>query len=416
MIFLFLHQNFPAQYRHLVRFLTEQPDNQVLFITQPNPNQMRGVSKLVYQPTLASDLNCHPFLVDIDIAVRTGLAVAELCKKLRDQGVRPDIVIGHNGWGETLFVKEVFPDAPLLSYFEFYYHIQGADVGFDPNFPMRALDGSRLLLRNTINHISFSTCDWGHTATRWQRSLYPIELRSRITALHEGVDTSTIRPDPQAWLKLARHNLTLTRNDEVITYVARNLEPYRGFHMFMCALPELLRRRPKAHVIIVGGDGVSYGQPTPAGTTYREIMLKSLGSALDLGRIHFLGQVPYLAYLNILQVSSVHVYLTYPFVLSWSFIEAMAAGCLVIGSRTPPVLEVLRDRENGLAVDFFSPPDLVQRIEEVLEHPDRMQDLREAARATAVRDFDLKTRQLPRWMRLFTDLIEGRHPTDRGEP
>jgi len=333
---------------------------------------------------------------------------------LRDGGVVPDLVLGHSGWGETLFVKDVFPEVPLLSYFEFFYHPHGADVGFDPEFaPRLAGDGARLRVRNAVSRLSFAESEWGHTATTWQRSLFPVSMQSRISSLHEGVDTERVRPDATAWIGLARENILLTRKDEVITYVSRNLEPYRGFHTFMRALPKILRRRPRAHAVIVGGDGWSYSDPPPYGGTYREMLMAEVASKLDLDRVHFLGQIPYETYLNVLQVSSVHVHLTYPFVLSWSFLEAMSAGCAIIGSATPPVLEVLRDRENGLAVDFFSIDQICDRVNEVLDHDDRMDALRHAARATAIREFDLNTVALPRWNKLLNSLADGKLPPEQ---
>lgn len=414
MIVVFIHQNFPAQYLHVAHRLADQRDNQIYFITQENHNEIPGINKLVYKPKLPTVSTCHAYTVTFDAAVRTGTAVAEVCRGLRERGIVPDIVLGHCGWGETLFVKEVFPSVPLVSYFEFFYHSHGADVGFDPEFaPHVDGDCSRLQVRNTVNRLSFAESDWGHTATVWQRSLFPVAMQARISSLHEGIDTDRIVPDPAAWIKLARENILLSREDEVITYVSRNLEPYRGFHILMRALPKILRRRPRAHVLIVGGDGLSYSDPPPYGRTYREMLLAEVGTKLDLDRVHFLGQVPHETYLNVLQVSSVHIHLTYPFVLSWSFLEAMSAGCLVIASGTPPVLEVLRDRGNGLAVDFFSTDEICDRVEEVLDHPDRMQAMRDAARATAVRDFDVKAVTLPRWNQLLSELAEGRFPLEQ---
>lgn len=407
---LFVHQNFPAQYRHLARHYAAKRGSRVWFVSQPNEAELPGVAKVVYQNPPREVAGCHPLTFDLDQAVRTGAAAAARCRALRDDGVRPDLIVGHSGWGETLFLKDVFPDVPLLSYFEFFYHSVGVDVDFDPEFTSVFADPSRLRMKNAVNLVAFDATDWGHTPTRWQRGLYPPEMRCRITRIHEGVDTDIVKPDPAAWLKLERANLRLTRADEVITYVARNLEPYRGFHIFMRALPEILRRRKRAHVVIVGGDGVSYGHPAPPGTSYREMMLREVGGRLDPDRVHFLGQVAYAAYLNLLQVSSVHVYLTYPFVLSWSFIEAMACGCVVIGSATPPVMEVLKDGENGLAVDFFAPRDIADRVDAVLDHRDRMRRLGANARETAVTEFDLKRRQIPRWERLFDDIVAGRRP------
>ncbi len=409
MNYLFIHQNFPGQYQHLVRHLASQPGNTVNFVTQPNQNEMRGVNKIVYRHEMPSRIACHPFTLELDIAVRIGIAAAQACQDLKNSGFAPDVIVGHNGWGEMLFVKDVFPDVPTLAYFEFFYHAHGVDVGFDPEYPAKPSDPHLLRIRNAVNYIGLDSADWGNTATRWQRSLYPPEARARITALHEGVDTERVRPDPDAWIRLARNDMILSRRDEVITFVARGLEPYRGFHILMRALPELQKRRPKAQVVIVGSDDVSYGSRLAGGASYRQMLLRELGNRVDYSRVHFLGQVDYAAYLNVLQVSSVHVYLTYPFVLSWSFIEALAAGCLVVGSATAPVLEVLRHGENGLTTDFFSTGQLCDRIDEVLEHPDRMADLRAAARETAMRGYDLRV-VLPRWLKLVEDVRIGRQP------
>jgi glycosyltransferase involved in cell wall biosynthesis len=410
MLYLFIHQNFPAQYRHIVRHLASQPDNRVYFITQPNENAMVGVTKVTYPKDDRGPINCHAYTLEIDRAIHTGATVAGVCRKLRDEGVHPDLIVGHSGWGETLFVKDVFPDVPLLANFEFYYHAHGVDVDFDPEFVSIFNDPSRLRARNATNLLAFEGADWGHSATEWQRSLYPPEMRPRITKLHEGVDTDLARPQRGALFKLPGTRRGLTRGDHVVTYVARNLEPYRGFHIFMRALPQLLRRCLRAHVVIVGGDGVSYGAPPPPRSTFRDMMLHELGAKLDFERVHFVGMLEHHAYLTLLQVSAVHVYLTYPFVLSWSFIEALASGCLVVGSATPPVLEVLRDGENGLTVDFFAPQALAHRIEEALEQQEGLQRLRDAARATAVTQFDLNTVLLPHWNTLFDDLINHRRP------
>jgi glycosyltransferase involved in cell wall biosynthesis len=412
MRYLFIHQNFPAQYRHVVRYLADQPGNEVVFITQPNENVMPGVRKVTYPKDTRGPINCHAYAADIDRAIHTGATVADVCRGLYSSGFRPDLIVGHSGWGETLFVKDVFPTVPLLANFEFYYHAAGVDVGFDAEFSSIFNDPSRLRARNGVNLLAFQSADWGHSATQWQRGLNPPEMQSRISVLHEGVDTGVACPKPGARFKIPLTGKVLTRRDEVITYVARNLEPYRGFHIFMRSLPQLLRRRKHAHVVIVGGDGVSYGAPPPPRSTFREMMLKELGAELDLSRVHFLGMLDYRAYLTLLQVSSVHVYLTYPFVLSWSLIEALSCGCLVVGSATPPVLEVLSDEVNGLTVDFFGYRALAERMEEALSaDPARMLALREGARRTAVSGFDLGTVTLPQWNGLFSDLIAGRQPS-----
>jgi len=406
--YLFIHQNFPGQYRHIAAHLAGQPGNQVYFITQPNHNSMPGVYKVTYTREQRGTVNCHAYSVELDRAIATGAAAAEACRRLKEQGFYPDLIVGHAGWGETLFIKDVFADVPLLANFEFFYHTRGVDVDFDPEFTSTFNDPSFLRARNGVALLAFQGCDWGHSATQWQRSLHPTSLQSRISVLHEGVDTVQVRPRARASFKVPGKRLELTRDDEVLTYVARNLEPYRGFHIFMRSLPRLLRRRKRLQVVVVGGDDVSYGSPPPPQSTYRAQMLEELGSKIDPDRVHFTGQIDYGDYLSLLQVSSAHVYLTYPFVLSWSFIEALASGCLVVGSETPPVLEVLRDRVNGLTVDFFSPRALADRVESALEQPEKMRKLRAAARNTAVKGYDLKTVLIPKWLKLFDNLTNGR--------
>lgn len=409
MNYLFVHQSFPGQYQHVARHLAAQPGNRVVFVSQDGPNRMDGVERIVYRPHRAVNPAVHHYVHEMEQAVIWGQAVHEVCRGLKADGFRPDAMIGHNGWGETLFLKDVWPDVPLLAYFEFFYRAEGVDVGFDPSIPVGPNDRPRVRVKNAVNTLGFEAADWGHTPTRWQWSLYPDYMRDRISVIHEGVDTVAVSPDPTAWLRLGA-SLTLTARDEVITYVARNLEPYRGFHVFMRALPRILRRRPRAHVVIVGGDEVSYGQWAPGGRTFRDLLLEEVGDALDRERVHFLGQVPYATFLTVLRLSAVHVYLTFPFVLSWSFLEAMAAGCLVVGSATAPVEEILEDGRNGLLVDFFDGEGIARRIDEVLDHPDRMRSLRAEARRRVVEGYDLRTVTLPRHLALIDDLIAGRRP------
>ncbi|MGQ9367393.1 glycosyltransferase family 4 protein [Azospirillum sp. ST 5-10] len=396
---LFLHQNCPGQFLHLVRHLSGVAGNRVVFITQHQSGRLANVEVIGYTPFREVARGTHHYIADLEKGVIAGQCVYEICLDLKRRGFRPDIVIGHTGWGETLYIKDVWSDVPVLGYFEFYYRMHGADVGFDRDERVTLDDPPRIRTKNAITHLSCDGADWGVTPTQWQWSLFPERMRQRISVVHEGVDTAVIRPNPDAWLQLPTGR-RVTRRDEVVTYVARNLEPYRGFHIFMRALPELLRRRPEAQVLVVGGDGVSYGPPPPSGT-FREILLREL-DGVDLSRVHFLGHLNYALYLNVLQVSAAHVYLTYPFVLSWSFLEALAAGCAVIGAATQPVEEYLRDGENGLLVDFFDPAAVAGRICEVLGHADRMQAMRGRARAMVVRDLDVATVTLPRQL----DLIE----------
>src|SRR5690242_7805507 len=249
MKFLFIHQNFPGQYVHAARHLA-RAGHHVSFITQPRSQRIDGVRKLEYRPAPSAG-SAHPFLRELEGCVVNGLEVAKLCHWLDRDGFVPDVVIGHNGWGEILYLKDVWPKTPLLGYFEFFYRASGSDVDFDPEFPPEPDAAARLRTRNGINLLGLDAADWGQSPTEWQRSQYPERCRDRISVVHEGVDTNLVKPDPTArlWLENGR---CLSRADEVLTYSARDLEPYRGFHVFMRALPEVLERRPSAQVLIVG--------------------------------------------------------------------------------------------------------------------------------------------------------------------
>lgn len=387
---------------HLARHLSAIPGNEVVFITQRKDVALPGVKNIVYRPQRPVTQGVHHYLLETETGVLNAQAVARAALSLKESGFVPDVMLGHNGWGEIWYLKDVFPQTPLIGYFEFFYRFRGADVGFDSAEPQIFDTAPRIRTKNLGNLIALDSVDLGQTATRWQRSLYPERYQSMLHAVHEGIDTRLVAPNPDARLRLPNSGMDLSRDDEVVTYVARNLEPHRGFPIFMRSLPAVLKRRPNAQVLIVGGDEVSYGHRLPDGKTHKQLMLDELGQSLDLARVHFLGKVSYLSYLQILQLSKVHVYLTYPFVLSWSMLEAMSAGCLLVASETAPVEEVIRDGENGLLVDFFSPDEIAERVIAALEAGrNGYADIRLNARRTIVENYDLKSICLPAQLRLL---------------
>lgn len=326
-----------------------------------------------------------------------GVTVARACLRLRnDSGYVPDVIFGHSGWGETLFLKEVWPEAKLIVYAEFYYQGRGADVGFDPE----AGDGSFdhvLIAQGRAAHLGQALlhADAGVAPTEWQASTYPPALRRMIEVIFDGVDSAAVKPNPTASVTLPDGRV-LRAGDEVLTFVNRNLEPYRGYHSFMRALPDVLSARPDAQVVIVGGDEVSYGPAPKDGRRWKDVYLDEVKDRLDLSRVHFLGKVPYPTFVSLMQVSRAHAYLTYPFVLSWSMLEAMSAGALVIASDTAPVREVIRHGENGLLVDFFDIAGWSRTLIQALEKPEQFLPLREAARKTVLEKYDLRSVCLPR--------------------
>jgi glycosyltransferase involved in cell wall biosynthesis len=398
---LFVHQNFPGQYLHLARHFGSMPGNEVVFITQRSEVALAGVRKVLYSPRRQPTPTVHHYLRETEAGVLNAQAVARCALELRESGFVPDLMLGHNGWGEIWYLKDVFARTPLLGYFEFFYRVRGADVGFDPINAVTFDSGPRVRSKNLGNLFGLDACDLGQCPTHWQKSRYPERFHSMLEVIHDGIDTTVAKPDRKARLRLPDSEVELAAGDEILTYVARNLEPYRGFPSFMHSLPLILEARPEARVLIVGGDEVSYGAKPAEGRTYREQMLSEVGAALDLKRVHFLGRVPYPTFIKVLQVSRVHVYLTYPFVLSWSLLEAMAAGCCVIASRTAPVEEVIREGENGVFVDFFKPEEIAARVIDALAAPGDYSGMRASARQTIVDAYDLKTIALPAQLTLL---------------
>ncbi|HEY9647854.1 MAG TPA: glycosyltransferase family 4 protein [Chroococcidiopsis sp.] len=402
---LFIHNNFPAQYRRVAQALAADPSHQVVFATKNTDVTLPGIHKVVYAPSRDAHDSTHFYVRPFESAVLHGQAVFRLAEQLKAANFVPDIICGHSGWGPCMFIKDAFPQVPLLCYFEWFTNAHGSDADFDPAYPPTSDDILRYRASNASLLIDLQSCDWGLSPTHWQRTQFPQEFHPKISVLHDGVDTEFFCPRPGARLVLPP--LDLSAVDELVTYVARGMDLYRGFPQFMEAIALVLQRRPRCHVAIVAGDRVAYGKPHPDGISYKEAMLNRLD--LDRSRVHFLGTLPYSQYLQVIQASSVHIYLTRPFVLSWSLLEALSTGCLVIASDTAPVTEVIRDGDNGLLVDFFSPSQIADRVDEVLDHPTRLQAIRDRARSSVVDHYAL-AQLLPRHIQLLTDIAQGKIP------
>lgn len=401
---LFLHNNFPAQYLHLSELLAKDPNNVVVFGTKHTENvQLRGVRKVNFAPTRDPHPSTHHYVRSYEDAVLHGQAVYRLADQLKAAGFVPDVVCAHSGWGAAMFIKDAFPKTPLLCYFEWFGKAFGSDLDFDPLFPVNMDDVLRTRAGNASMLVDLQSCDRGISPTQWQLAQFPAEFHSKITVLHDGVDTEYFFPEPGTKVVLPEQGLDLSHVDELITYVSRGMDSYRGFPQFIEAIALVLERRPACHVVIVAAERVAYGPKPPEGESYKQWMLGRVN--LDLSRVHFVGNQPYGVYKKILRASSVHVYLTRPFVLSWSFMEAMASGCLLVASDTPPVREVMEDGKNGLLVDFFDVKAIARRIEEALDHPTRYQELRDAARAT-IQERYAQSNILPQHVKLLQELAQ----------
>ncbi|RWR08341.1 glycosyltransferase [Paenirhodobacter populi] len=401
---LFVHQNFPGQFLHLAPALAAR-GHDVRALTAETNRRPSPVPVLKYR--WSGEPAAQGLGARYAQSAERGWRAARAAQQMRtEQGYVPDVVFGHPGWGETLFLREVWPEARHLVYAEWMYQGAGLDSGFDPEFARPALAGRVSTVARAAHLVqAMIGADAALSPTRFQAETFPAELRSKITLCHDGIDTARVHPDPAARYPLPDGSRTFRAGDEVLTYVSRSLEPYRGIHTFLRALPEVLAARPGAHVVIVGQEGQSYG-PAPATGSWKDRFLAELDGRLDLSRVHFTGRVSYADFISILQVGRVHAYLTYPFVLSWSLLEAMAAGAMVVASDTGPLREVIEDGVTGRLVDFFDVPGWSRALIAALADPAAHAPLRAAARARVVADYDLNTVCLPR----LIDFVESGPP------
>ncbi len=402
MKYLFVHQNFPGQFLHLVRQLAATKKHDLVFITEPNANVISGVRKVPYRRPHGASADTHVAARELDAALRRADAVMRTAANIKQLGFEPDIIIGHHGWGEMLNIRDVWPKPPMLGYMEFFYHTEQVDVGFDPEFPADPTDYPRIRAKNAVNLLALNLGGHGQTPTKWQLGTYPAWARPQISLIPEGVDLKLCKPNPKVRREtVVVGDAAIAPEHKLITYVARELEPYRGFHVVMRALPHLLKARKDVRVVLLGGDAISYGNPPERGSNWRQAMLDELGGAIDPARVTFPGKVEYETYLRLLQRSDAHVYMTYPFVASWSLREALATGCAVVASDTGPVREFIRHGRNGLLTPFLDHKALAARILDVLEDKTLSTRLRSNARAYAEQNLDMDEH-----LKVYNDLIQ----------
>lgn len=408
---LFVHQNMPGQYRELIQWLAAQGQHKIVFLTQrKDAPKLAGVTTVIYKPHHVPAKDAYGLSKVWEEATGAGFGAAMAARELeRREGFKPDIVIGHTGWGELTFFKEIWPDVPILGFFEYFYRAHGGPVNFDPEEPSSEHTPFLLHARNAVPFANIQTVDLGHVPTEWQKSMFPDSFHDKFFVCHDGIRTDLLGPDPKVALGLGRLGRDLTREDEVFTYMARNLERTRGFHVFMRALPKILRERPNARVLVIGGNEASYGKKSDHPGGLRGEMEAEVGHLLDWDRVHFLGRVPYSKYCQVIQLSRCHIYLTMPFVMSWSLLESMAMQATIVASDVAPVREAVTHGETGMLVDFFQPEALADQVIDVLANPQGYAHLGPAARAHVVERYDFLTRCLPEQIARINSLVpEGR--------
>lgn len=404
---LFVHQNMPGQYREIVQWLTAHQNHEIAFLTQrKTPPKFQGVNTVIYKAHHKPGEKAYGLSRVWEQATGVGYGAAMAARAMEQKhNFKPDIVVGHVGWGELTFFKQIWPDVPIIGFFEYYYRMDGGIIGFDANEPVNENTPFLMEARNAVPLANIETVDLGQCPTMWQRDRFPQSFHDRMYVCHDGIRTDMLRPNEDVSLSLSRLDKPITRQDEIVTYVARNLETTRGFHVLMRALPRVLKERPNARVLIVGGNDVSYGGKSSHPGGLRAKMEAEVGAQMDWSRVHFLGQVPYGDFQKIVQISRCHIYLTMPFVLSWSMMEAMSMQATIVASDVAPVREMISHNETGLLVDFHQPDQLASQVVDVLANTSDYAHLGVNARQFIVDKHDFLTQCLPEHLRRINDLV-----------
>jgi glycosyltransferase involved in cell wall biosynthesis len=399
---LFVHNNFPGQFRDLAQTLVDRGVPCAAIGQAHSPGGLAGVRLARFQLPRGTAPGILPLAVRAEADLIRGRAAYDAAVALRAEGCDPAVIIGHPGWGEMSFLGEAFPQARRIAFAEFYYHGRGYDVGFDPEFmPFGEEAILKATAKNPVMAMAYAEADMIVAPTEFQASLLPPTLRAAARVIHEGVDVEAIRPGPAEPFVLD-DGRTIAPGTPVVTHVNNNMEPLRGLHIFARALPRLLAEVPNAQALIVGEPMArAYGGNAPEGRTWRDVCFEGLD--YDPARVHFLGRVAHARMLSALRLGAAHVYYTYPFVLSWSLAEAMAAGCYVIGSDTPPLHDAIEDGVNGRLLPFFDVAALSQAMIAACRDPTASTPLRAAARETAVAKFS-RAKGREAWIALLREL------------
>lgn len=402
---LFVHQNFPGQFPHIADGAVKA-GYKVAAITGPTGKKRPGVDVRQWKLSRGTTKGIYEPAIRAEADLLRAEAAAQIAVQLKADGFIPDLIIGHPGWGETLHLGEVFPGVPQILFGEFFYRSHGADVGFDTEFEQRTIENDfKTNAKNAGMALAYAMADTIVCPTPFQAGTFPKGFASSIRILHEGVDIAHSARKQGARLRMP-NGTELDGSTPVITFINRNFERLRGFHIFMRALPDFLAARPDAHVILIGGDdGKGYGGQLENGETWKSKMLAEVGDRLDMTRVHFTGRVTHPQMIAALSMSWAHVYYTYPFVLSWSLVEAMACECLILGSDTGPVRDAIIASENGILNDFFDVRALSEAMTQACETPEGFSGMRRKARETALELFDRETVGVPGWMELIRDAI-----------
>ncbi|MBY0587869.1 glycosyltransferase [bacterium] len=404
---LFVHQNFPAQFGHIASYLVRNHGFECTFVSERPPGNEGGIRRLQYKLHGGATKSTHYCSRSFENFIWHSHGVYETMKANPD--VRPDLIVGHSGFGSTLFLADLY-QCPIVNYFEYYYRSTQSDMDFRKEFPTTELDRLRVRGRNAMLLSDLENCDAGYSPTRWQRSLFPATYRDKIETIFDGIDTTLWKPRREGETLETLGGQTLPKGKKIVTYVSRGFESMRGFDIFMKIAKRIYQDRSDVHFVCVGSDRVCYGGDNRhiQASSFREHVLSQ--DSYDLSRFLFTGMLPTRDLAMLLAHSDLHIYLTVPFVLSWSLMDSLASGCTVLASATPPVQEMIEPGVNGLLADFYDVDSFVRQAHEVLNDPASYRSLGQRGVEMVERDYSL-TQVLPRMLGLYDRVIKRGRPS-----
>ncbi len=396
---LFIHQNYPAQFGLIAAYLAQTRGFRCTFLSEDTPGFADGVDRIRYAMSGGATAHNHFCTRTFENVVCRSVSAYEALKARPD--IRPDLIVAHAGFLSTVYLRELY-DCPIVNYFEYFYHTHNSDMDFRPDFPTNEQNRLRARTRNAHLLLDLSNCDVGYSPTLWQTSLFPAEFRPKIRTIFDGVDTSFWRPMPHGQRRVA--GCDFPEGLRIVTYVSRGMESLRGFDQFMKAAKILCQLRRDVLFVVVGNDRICYSADAEftGGKTFKEWVLAQ--DQYDLSRFLFTGLLPPNELAKLFSITDLHVYLTAPFVLSWSLMNALACGATVLASDTAPVREMIVDGENGLLVDFFNPEKIAHQAGEILDRPQEYKHLGLAGVRLIGANYSLD-QALPRMLLLYEEAI-----------
>ena len=407
---LYVHQNFPAQFGHIAYHLAQKPGWKCTFVSETEAGNVLGVEKIQYRRAGGATQQTHFCSRTFENAIFNCDGVYSALKSRAD--VQPDLIVGHSGFGSTLFLRDLYPKVPIVNLFEYFYRPRDpqSDMGYrsDLGWSLPDIFYLRARARNAMILLDLQNCTLGYCPTQFQRSTIPDIYSPKLRVIFDGIERSVyhghdekLRPalDQREMRRVA--GIDVPAGTRIVTYVSRGFESMRGFDLFMRAAKIIAQKFPDVLFIVVGTDRIAYGGDEtflPKGTTFKQWTLAQ--DQYDLNKFHFPGNLPPRELALLLASTDLHIYLTVPFVLSWSMMDAMSCGAVVLGSDTAPVREMIRDGENGMLADLFDVEQIAGKAIGALRDPAAFRPLGRAAEQLIAQNYSVEA-VLPQMIHLY---------------